>query len=790
MGLKHFGTFLILLLFLGFNTFSQQKIEITGKLLDIDNRQPIPYATVIAKDKNEDHIITGTTTNDDGAFNFEISSKNFHLEISFIGYKKKIINDIPLSNNPIELGEILLEKDAEMLNEVEVKGEKSTLEFKLDKKVFNVGKDITSTGAGAADVLNNVPSVNVDIEGQISLRGNTGVQILINGKPSVLSDDGINALNSITADMIESIEVITNPSAKYEAGGTAGIINIVLKKEEKKGTNGSVSVNTGIPHNHSLGFSLNHRTEDFNFFTQFGAGYRSLPRYNENYNENTITGFRIESDGVNYRNEDFYNIRLGTDYYINRLNVITLSGNFALELENQPSENNFLYYDNAGELISKWVRNEITTAVNPKYQYDLQYKREFKDNEDHVLLISTLGKFFGKDQQSEFNTNTLQGAILSNNQETETNFYRADYIGKLDYTHPINKQITYEGGAQYELNDVGNEYAVFDVLNSSKVQDFSLSNNFQYVQQVLGVYSTASYEGSKWGIKLGTRAENTVLKTSLVTTNEENDTIYTNFFPTAHASYKISQFFSLQSGYSRRIYRPRLWDLNPFFNIRNNFNIQMGNPNLLPELADSYELTGIFVFEKFFVNTSLYYLFKQGVIERVSISDGNVTVTTPRNIGTSGKKGLELNTKVDVTKKISLNGDFNYGFFTRKGEFEGQNFDFQGDQWSSKLTGKLKLPADFDVEISGFAESKYKTVQGTRSGFVALNTGVRKKIAKGKLIASFNVRDVFASRIRENFAYQNDSYLYNFSKRGRFITLGISYSFGKGEAMAYTGRRH
>src|SRR5690606_37330098 len=202
--------------------------------------------------------------------------------------------------------------------------EKSNVEFKLDKRVFNVGQDIASSGMGALDVLNNVPSVNVDLEGAITLRGNSGVQILINGKPSVLADEQSNALGTLTADMIESIEVITNPSAKYEAEGTSGIINIILKKEEKKGLNGSASINTGLPHNHSIGVSLNQRTEKFNFFTQFGAGYRSLPDYDKSINRNLADNTMVKSDGTSYRNEKFYNITLGADYYLNDLNIITL----------------------------------------------------------------------------------------------------------------------------------------------------------------------------------------------------------------------------------------------------------------------------------------------------------------------------------------------------------------------------------------------------------------------------------------------------------------------------------
>lgn len=769
---------------------AQNAITIKGTVVDGNDGSPIPYATVVAKVPGTEEVLAGTTTDDDGQFALATDNKNVSIEISFIGYGKKLISEFTVRDGVANLGKIQLQQNSESLNEVAVTAEKSTVEFKLDKRVFNVGKDISSTGMGALDVLNNVPSVNVDIEGQISLRGNTGVQILINGKPSVLADEQSNALGTLTADMIESIEVITNPSAKYEAEGTSGIINIILKKEEKKGFNGSASVNTGWPHNHSVGVSLNQRTENFNFFTQFGGGYRSLPRYSESWNQSLEDNSLVESDGVSYRNEQFYNITLGSDYYINDFNTITLSGNFAYEIESGPGETHFDIYDGLGQLESSYDRVENTSATNPKYQYDLQYKKQFKNDEDHVLMFSTLGSFFGKDQESEFENQYTFGTEAGSGQLTETDFYQADYTFKLDYTNPITDKLTLETGALYEINDVGNDYAVFSDDNGQWVLDSNFTNNFEYDQKVFGAYATGAYEGEKWGVKVGLRAENTYLHTLLTTTDESNVQNYTNLFPTLHTSYKFTSRFSLQAGYSRRIFRPRLWDLNPFFNIQNNYNIRTGNPNLLPEYADSYELTGIMIFEKASLTASIYHLYTTDVVERVSYFQDNVTITTPQNVGTRNKTGFELNGKYAPAKWFSVNGDFNYGYFTRTGTFEDQNFDFNGNQWSVKFTTKFKLPADIDLEFTPNYQSSYKTVQGEVSGFAFADAGIRKKIWKGKAVINLGVRDIFASRIRESLVTQPTFESYSFSQRGRFITLGFSYSFGKGEAMSYTGRRH
>lgn len=772
-------------------SFAQQKgYLVRGSVADAQSGSPVPYATVmLVTNDSLQSLITGTTTDDQGQFRLRTDSIQVFVQISFIGYETMTIRNLYPEGRVVNLGTIDLSQNSESLNEVEITAERSVMEFQLDKRVFNVGKDISSTGMSALDVLNNVPSVNVDIEGQISLRGNTGVQILINGKPSVLSDDGSNALGTITADMIESVEVITNPSAKYEAGGTSGILNIVLKKEEKKGFNGSVSVNTGFPSNHSIGVSLNRRTEKFNLFTQFGGGYRSLPSFKESINENRISGEEIHSDGVEYRNENFYNITLGTDYHVNKWNVITLSGNFALELEDQPSETSFALYEGDLGLTSEWKREETTTAVNPKYQYDLQYEKQFKSHEDHTLQFSTLGSFFGKEQSSEFINTPILGSEIDDNQQTKTTFYRADYIFKLDYTNPITERVTIETGALYNINNVGNDFTVSNLQGGEWIADSGLTNNFEYNQKVLGVYGTGAYEREKWGVKLGLRVENTDLRTVLTTTDERNNQFFTNLFPTFHTSYKISKRFSMQAGYSRRIFRPRLWDLNPFFNIRNNYNIRTGNPALLPEFADSYELTSILTFKKWSLNSSVYHLYTTDVVERVSFFENNVNITTPMNIGTRAKTGLEINGKYTPVKWLTINGDANYGYFVRKGQFESQNFDFAGDQWTSRLTTKFQLPAKFDVELTGNYESGYQTVQARISGFAFLNVGLRKKLWDGKGVINATVRDVFASRIRESIIDREEFYLYDFSQRGRFFTLGFSYSFGKGEAMTYSGRR-
>ena len=785
--LNHF-TFFYLLLATTSITAQSESYIIKGIILDNNKKFPIPYATIKEVDGDSSKAINITISQEDGQFQLKTTSKNPNLNIDFMGYEQLKIRNILMKSKTLNLGKILLEELPQNLDEFEIEVEKSTMEFKLDKKVFNVGKDISSTGASALEVLNNVPSVNVNIEGQISLRGASGVQILINGKPSVIASEQGKGLSSITADMIEKIEVITNPSAKYEAEGSSGIINIVLKKDQRKGLNGSMSINTGWPHNHSTGISINNRTEKFNLFTQIGLGYRSLPRMKYNKNENFMSLINLESLGTEYRNEFYYNLILGADYYINDNSLVTLSGSYALEIEDQPSSFEFIM-DSIDVEIGSWERSENTVAINPKYQYDLQYANEINGNEDHTLIASATGNFFGKDQASTFMVDNFSGDVYNPQQETETNFKEEKHTFKLDYKNPISQNIVLESGIQYVWQNVNNDYAVRNNINNSWIIDTGLTNEFEYQQNVLGLYSTAAIEKNKVGLKGGLRLENTLLQTLLTTTNEENNRNFNNLFPSLHFSYKLNNHLGFQFGYSKRIYRPRLWDLNPFFNIRDNYNIRTGNPNLLPEFTDAFEISSILTQDKVSISMSIYKRITDGVIERLSTFENNVTTYVPYNVGKKDATGIELNAKININKQISLLGDFNYFQFKRTGEFNNQNIDFSAQQWYTKWTSKLKLTSTTDVELSGQYESGYQTIQGEIQPQLYGNIGFRQKLINGKAVISFSIRDLFASRIWVNEIIQNDFSLYSRNFRGRFIIFGFSYGFGKGEAMEYSGAR-
>ncbi len=762
---------------------------VVGRVIDAASQQAIEFATVLVVDEETGEGLGGTTTGLGGRFEVTTSSEAVYLKVSFIGFTTEEVRQLQFAAGRAAVGDILLEAQGQNLDEVTVRAERSTSEFRLDKRVFNVGKDLSSTGASALTVLDNVPSVNVTIEGQVQLRGSGGVQILVDGKPSVVASEQGNLLGTITADMIERVEVITNPSAKYNAEGTSGIINIVLKKDDRRGLNGAISLNGGEPANYSIGLSLNRRTEKFNLFSQLGVGYRELPEQRRSVNTDLATGTTIISEGKEFRNENYYNLVLGTDYHINERNVVTLSGNFVYEIEDQPSETIFESRDLHDTLASVWRREEDTQATNPKIQAEFQYKRDFADHEDHDLIFTAQSSLFQKDQSSEFINTTVEGADRDGRQRTRTDFGDQNNTIQLDYVRPVSSSTTLEAGGQFASNNVHNDYELSNFIINDYVPDAGLTNVFEWQQRVYAGYGTAGHELGKWGFKAGLRVEYTDVRTELKTTGQGNDRDYTNLFPSAHSSYKISDAVSVQAGYSRRIFRPRMWDLNPFFNPRDNFNIRTGNPDLLPEYSDSYEVTGIFILNKASLNASVFQRYTTDVVERIVTFEDNVSITRPANIGTNRATGLEINGKYTPVKKLTFTGDFNFNYFAREGMYEGISFDFSAQQWNTRLRTKLELPLEIDFEVTGRFQSSYQTVQGDIDEQAFADVGLRKKLLAGRGAVSLGVRDVLASRVRASSLKQLDSFQTNRSFRGRFITLGFSYGFGKGETMEYSGQR-
>lgn len=794
MKVKH--KLLLLLIILTSPVIAQKStIKVEGVVVDRSTSKPLDFATIALFDNESKDLISGGITNSSGKFTLQSATREFYVEVSFLGYNTIVIRDYEINGQSVFLKTIEIEPDQKLLSDVMVTAEKSQTVFELDKRVFNVGQDLTSSGGSALDVLNNVPSVNVNIEGVVSLRGNSNVQILINGKPSVLASG--NTLGSITADMIEKIEVITNPSAKYDAQGTTGIINIVLKKENKKGLNGSVSLNVGSPLNRNIGLSMNVRTDRFNFFGQFGIGKRSrISSYNGvTLDRKNINSNYLYNNGSDGRDEQVYHMVLGTDYHINKFNVITLTGNFAYEVEDNYSNTIYNEKSRNNGLISSSTRNEIAEATNPKIQYDLTYKKSFEGNKDKSFIISATGNSFAKDQFSDFENKGIFGGFEEFEQQFENEYLRAEYAFQGDYVHPFSKESELETGIKYVITEISNDYDLRDLQNNEWTSNPEFTNIFNYDQSILAAYTTYGYEFDKWGIKGGLRVENTIINSLLASTNEVYNPRYTNLFPSVHSSYKFAETFSVQMGYSRRIGRPDMRDLNPYTSFSDNRNLRTGNPDLLPEFTNSFEVNAIQSLKFGTISMAVYHRRTNGVIDRVTTLVDNLDSTTPStsttsvNLGQSKNTGIEMNGSFDPTKWYRLMIDANWVYFHRTGVLENEDFDFSNSSWSTELTHKFKFPHDIDLEIRMNYQSTVERVQGTTLSYAYADFGVKKKLMKGRMVVNFSMRDIFKSRKYITELDLADFYRYSESIRApQQIIFGLSYGFGKGDAMEYSGQ--
>lgn len=767
---------------------SQKQTTIKGIVIGAVSNEPLEYATVAVYATNDSSLITGGITDTEGSFVIPVKATEIYIAVDFLGYKKYTSEVIVLSGAELELKKILLQPDNNLLSEVVVSAEKSQTSFRLDKRIFNVGKDLSSAGGSVFDILTNVPSVDVNLEGVVSLRGNSNVQILINGKPSVITNG--NALGTISADMIEQVEVITNPSAKYDSEGTTGILNIVLKKEERQGVNGSVTLNTGVPNNHSIGLSINKRTDKFNFFSQLGVGKRT---FESNFNGLTLdragsNNSLLRNEGEGEKNEQFYNLILGTDYHINKYNVITLTGHYGYEIEDEFSNTQFELENDQNEVFGSTVRGEVTEANNPKWQYELQFKKSYEGEKKRSLLASATGSFFGKDQSSVFRNFNATGPFEPFQQNVRDDFSNAQYNFQLDYVHPFSKKTTLESGAKYQISRNNNDYQVRDLAGDILVINPNFTNEFKYTQNVLAVYTTYAVEFDKISFKGGLRVEDTQLNTFLINTDESHNQSYINAFPSFHTSYKVNKELSFQVGYSRRIHRPDGWELNPFPSVRDNLNLSMGNPQLLPEYTNSYEATVIRDWNKASINGAVFHRKTTDVVDETFQVMDSLTISSPQNVGTSRNTGVELNGKVEPLRWLSVLADLNWMYFQRQGVFESSEFNFSNTNWTARLTVKFKIPKDISGEIRVRYRSAEERLQETIEDNAYIDLGVKKKFLKGKSVVNLSIRDLFSSR---RFISRADQATFlRVSDRQwnrRQIVLGVSYAFGKGDAMEYGG---
>lgn len=794
--LKFFFTLTLLFTFLF--SFSQQapnakpKIKVTGKVIEKVSKQPLEYATITLINSNNPKAIAGGITNPKGEFSIDVTPGIYNIKIEFISFKSTEIKQKSIQEN-LNLGQILLEESANQLNEVVVRSEKTTVEIKLDKKVFNVGNDLMVKGGTVSDVLDNIPSVSVDPDGNVSLRGNENVKILIDGKPS----NAINiadALRQIPADAIEKVEVITNPSARYDAEGGGGLLNIILKRGKNLGLNGTLIASTGYPDNHGLSGTLNFKSKKFNLFTSQGYNYRNSPG-NFNTDARYLNADNTTKNYVNEKRETDrfnkgYNGNFGIELYLNKSTSWTNTLNY--RESNGDNHDNVFQNNYNANYIYDFTRNRINeeNSKSKNVEFATNFIKKFK-KEGHKLSID--GSFSANDDKGNAiitdkttNTNVVKFDKTINNQSQNRNLIQTDYV------LPFGKESQFEAGYRGDFSKLTTAYQVENdgVLNNN------FTNTLEYKEKVNALYSQYGFKVKKLSALFGLRWEDSNIEVNQLATNDFNTKKYNNFFPSAFLTYELSDKSSASINYSRRIQRPRGRMLNPFNNLSSNINIMVGNPNLNPALTDAFDLGYLKKWDKLTLNTSLYINKTTDVFQFVRRESGEfvngtpVIISSPINLATEYRAGFEFTLNYSPYKWWKLNSNFNFFRNETQGDYTytdfnnkkiTQNFGNTATSWFTRLTSKISLPHNIDWQTNASYNGPQTSAQGRYLGVFSANLAFSKDVLKDKGTIAFNISDVFNSRKR--IAETNlPGVLTSYSEmqfRTRQFTLSFTYRFNK-----------
>jgi len=752
--------------------------KIVAKVVNESN-EAVPFANVALYTSSDSTLLMGTATDQNGDFEIVARPGDYYLKVSFLSFKTTIKGQLKLGREGLSLGPIMLQSNAELLDEVEVTAERSQMELKLDKRVFNIQKDLANAGANAAEILDNIPSVQVDVEGNISLRGSENVRVLIDGKPSTITGSSTaDVLRQFQGSMIEKVEVITNPSARYDAEGEVGIINIVLKKEKQKGINGGVEVVAGYPDNYRTSFNLNYRTQKVNLFTSYGISYRDSPGQGDNFQtfNSPDTSYIYESESKRQRASLSNNVRLGTDYYINSKNTLTLSGFYSYSDEENTAELEYRDLFSNRELFRLVTRDDVEDEQGERVETSLNYEKTF-DKEDQKFTIDLQWSESDDLERSDIvETNFLDGTqIFQKSRNVEAN---RTYLLQSDYVLPLSGKKVFETGVRSTLRTIEND---FTVRESSDGNDFAIlsrfNNDFEYIEDIYAAYLMFGNEIKKFSYQIGLRGEYSDIEANLKLTNDNNSWEYFNLFPSVFLSYKHKKGVDFQLSYSRRINRPSYRYLLPFQTFSDARNLWSGNPELQPEYTDSYEFGYLKYYEKGSLFSSIYYRYRTGVISRITVADAQgFTVRKPVNLATQNNIGLEINGSYKFSKKYSLNGNLNFFRAITDGSFEGQTLDNDIFTWSGRAVIKAELLPKVDFQGSFRYRAPQKSIQGERKSMYFLDLSAGKDVLKGKGTVVASIRDVFNSRRRRSIVDTETLYSESdFQWRARQFLLTFSY---------------
>ena len=767
----------------------QKEVKVTGKVIDKDSNEPLEYATVAFFSKRLNKMVTGGITDINGNFNIPVPTGLYDITVEYISFKtetfpaKRLVQDT-------NLGTISLGLDFEALDAVEIIAERTTVEIKLDKKIYNVGKDLTVRGGTVIDVLDNVPSVSVDVEGNVALRGNDDVRILINGKPSGLV--GLNssdALRQLPAEAIERVEVITSPSARYDAEGTAGILNIILRRSKLQGLNGAMTLNAGSPLAAGISGNINYRTGDLNFFNTTGYSYREVPG-----NSFTNTEFFNGDDPSTFLREDrdFDRIRkglttnLGVEWYVNDSSSFTTSIVYRNSDNESNTENIIDELNSSGDLINRTIRLDPELEDDKTVQYNLSYDKQFKGNSQHKLTFAFQYEDSDEIETSLINQNGIDTENVLTDEMQNRIFLQSDYV------QPIGTDGQFELGYRGEFLDLNTDYVVeFSEDGNTFENNTDLSNNLKFIQHVNAFYSQFGNKlGDKFSYLLGLRVESTRITIDQVTSGDFEKKDYTQLFPTVNLGFAMTENESFTLGYNRRIRRPRSRFINPFPSRSSASNLFQGNPDLDPSISDAFDIGYLNRLGKLTLNGSVYYQHATDVFSFVSIDTGTtveiggtevpVIIRTPINLATNDRYGGEITATYRANRKFNVNANFNLFQSITKGSFEEQVLDAENLSWFARLNVKYTLPGNIDWQTRIFYRGPSETAQSKRSGIFSTDLAFSKDLFKEKASLALRVSDIFNSRKRksETFTptFQGVS---EFQWRQRSLTLSFTYRFNQ-----------
>jgi outer membrane receptor protein involved in Fe transport len=759
---------------------------IIGQIVDEMTEAPLDFATISVLNKEDSAIVTGAISELDGKFAIEVAFGEYILKIEFISYQSVFIDNVVIdqAHKLVDLGKVTISPSAQMLEEVKVIAEKSEVQFDLDKRTFNIGKDLANKGGSAEDILDNIPSVSVDVEGNVSLRGSENVRILVDGKPSGLVGLGDSGgLKSLPANMIEKVELVTNASARYDAEGTSGIINIVLKKDQGNGINGSVDVSTGLPERYGLGVTLNARKKHINYFLNYGIRHRTGPgrgfTKQEFYGDAPIP--YTEQFRTSERGGLSNSFRGGMDLYLSPKDVLTGAFTYRLGDDYSDGITEFFDFNSNRELRSISDRTQDETEDESSLEYELNYERKF-DREGQKFTAQFQYRDNSETEaadylETSYDANRIRTEDPSLAQRSRNAESQGNILIQADYVYPYSKDRKIELGAKATFGDIGNKYLVEELSDNTWSNLVNLSNNFDYREDILAAYAIFANKIGKWSYQAGVRAEQAKVVTQLLETNETNDRSYANLFPSAHLNYEINKGNALQLSYSRRISRPRFWYLNPFFTFSNDRNIWGGNPNLDPEFTDSYEMGYLKYWDNVTLGSSIYYRHTTGVIERIARVDGEgITRTQPENLSTENAYGVELTTSADINKWWRL--DFSANIYSEKvrGQLGDLILESDAFTYNNRLNSKIKFWKDTEFQLNLDYRAPQNTTQGRRKSTAGVDIGLSKDLMKKKATLTFNMRDLFNTRKWRNETFGDNFYMESeYQRRPRQASLSFNY---------------